>query len=258
MKHWLHKIEVIVDRLIVPMLLLLIVIIVIDLGFPVFAEHYHTYVMIADYCVIAVFVADLFFKWMRVRRIPEIIRRYWLDILAVFPFFLLFRVFEGLLGLVSRSVSEGAQTLQSFLHTGLEVEKEGAKVIEVVEKEGVKVLDTTAKEATRIAREAEKLGKASRSARFARFIRPIFRLPRFIKIIPFYERPTGRHHVHEYYPKVHKGKEALHKEVVTHTVPVKKKVPKKRKTASKKKFFSKTVRKKASKKSTKKVSRKSQ
>ncbi|HII72463.1 TPA: hypothetical protein HA265_06935 [Candidatus Woesearchaeota archaeon] len=211
MKHWLHKIEVIVDKLIVPMLLLLIVIIVLDLGFPVIAEHYHSYIVIGDTLVIIVFVFDLVFKYIRVRNIPLFIRKFWLDILAVFPFFLLFRVFEGFFGLLSRSFSEGAQTVQSFLHTGLEVEKEGVKVAEVVSKEGGKVIETTTREIARIAREAEKVGKVSRSARFARFIRPIFRLPRFIKALPFFEKPTGEHHIHEYYhPKPQDSKKSDH------------------------------------------------
>ena len=201
MKHWLHKIEVIVDKLIVPALLLLIVIIVLDLGFPEIAHHYHTYILIGDYFVIFIFIVDLIFKYVRVKNIPKFIRKYWLDILAVFPFFLLFRAFEGIFGLLGRSVSEGAQTVQSFVHTGLEVEKEGVKVAEVVSKEGGKVIETTTREVARIAREAEKLGKVSRSTRFTRFLRPIFRLPRFIKLLPFYEKPTGTHHIHEYYPK---------------------------------------------------------
>ncbi len=199
MKKWLHKIEVIVDKLIVPMLLLLVVIIVLDLGFPELSHEYHLFVLLGDYLVILVFVLDLVFKWFRVRNIPLFIRKYWLDILAVFPFFLLFRVFEGILGLFSRSFSEGVQTVQSVLHTGLEVEKEGAKVAEVVTKEGTKVLDVTAHEVARIAKEAENFGKISRTSRFARFLKPIFRAPRFLKAIPFFEKPTGHHHIHEYY-----------------------------------------------------------
>ncbi|MFC1723143.1 hypothetical protein ACFL0V_03315 [Nanoarchaeota archaeon] len=199
MKRWMHKIEHIVDKLIVPMLLLLIVIIVLDLGFPEIAHHYHTYILIGDYLVITVFILDLVFKWIRVKNIPIFFRKYWLDILAVFPFFILFRAFEGFAGLMSLRFTEGAQTVQSMVHTGLEVEKEGVKVAEVVTKEGGKMLEGTAREVARIAREAEKIGKFSRSSRFARFIRPIFRSPRFLKVLPFYEKPTGTHHIHEYY-----------------------------------------------------------
>jgi len=39
--------------------------------------------------------------------------------------------------------------------------------------------------------------RASRIRYFARFIRPLARLPRFLKAFSFYERPTGRHHSYE-------------------------------------------------------------
>jgi len=205
MKRWLHKVEVIVDKLIVPVLLLLIVIIVLDLGFPQISQHYHIYMLIGDYFVIGIFVLDLIFKYIRVKNIHDFIKNYWIDILAVFPFFLFFRVFEGIAGLVSKGVGEGAQTVQSLLHTSLEVEKEGVKVAEFVSKETPKIFETSAREAARIAREAEKFAKVSRSTRFARFIWPITRLSRFLKIIPFYEKPTGHHHIHEFYhPKFKK------------------------------------------------------
>ena len=104
------------------------------------------------------------FKYIRVRKVPLFVRKYWLDILAVFPFFLFFRVFEFAFG-------AWGQTAQSILHEGLEIEKEGSKVVREAEK--------FAKEGSRVAREAEKVGKLSRSQKFARFLRPIFRLPRF-------------------------------------------------------------------------------
>ncbi len=199
MKRWMHKIEVIVDKAIPPCLILLLVVIVLDLGFHEFVEkhHLHPYIVAADYFVITVFVIDLIFKWMRTRHIPMFLRKYWLDILAVFPFFLLFRVFELAAGAFSFVVSESTQTAQSILHSGLEVEKEGAKIL----REGEKFV----KEGSRVAREAEKFSKLSRSSRFMRFLRPILRLPRFIKGIPkmihFYEKPHGGHHEHEFMPK---------------------------------------------------------
>lgn len=199
MKRWMHKIEVWVDKAIPPCLLLLLIIIVLDLGFPDMVEHYHLhpYIVIGDYLIIAVFVLDLAFKWNRTRHIPKFMRKYWLDILAVFPFFLLFRVFELAAGAFSLAVSESAQTAQQLLHEGLEVEKEGAKLL----REGEKFI----KEGSRVAREAEKVSKLSRSTRFMRFLRPILRIPRFFKAVPkmlgFYEKPHGGHHEHEFMPK---------------------------------------------------------
>lgn len=204
MKRWMHKIEVIVDKAITPCLLVLLVVIVLELGFHDFVEHYHLghYIEIADYIVIGVFVVDLIFKFNRVRKIPLFLRKYWLDIIAVFPFFLIFRAFELAAGAFSAAVSEGAQTAQAIVHEGLEIEKEGAKLL----REGEKL----AKEGSRIGRWAERFSKLSRESRFMRFLRPILRLPRFAKAAPdvvkFYEKPHGGHHEHEYMPKVKKKK----------------------------------------------------
>ncbi|MBN1543994.1 hypothetical protein JW898_00870 [Candidatus Woesearchaeota archaeon] len=204
MKRWMHKVEVIVDKAIPPCLILLLIIIVMDLGFPDLVEHYHLhyYILTADYIIIAIFVADLFFKWLRTMHAPLFLKKYWLDILAVFPFFLLFRVFELAAGAFSAAISEGAHTVQAVVHEGLEIEKEGAKLLREAEK--------FAKEGSRIVREAEKMSKLSRSARFMRFLRPILRIPRFFKAVPkimgFYEKPTGEHHTHEFMHKHSKKK----------------------------------------------------
>jgi hypothetical protein len=181
----MHKIEVIVDKAIPPCLVVLLAVIIIELGFHGMIAEYKLAlpITIADYTVICVFVVDLIFKYMRTRHLPKFFRRYWLDILAVFPFFLLFRIYELAFGAASLAVSEGAHTAQIIVHEGLEVEKEGAKILS----------------------EAEKLAKMERSTRLARFMRPLARIPRFFKALPehlhFYNEPTGGHHNREYMPK---------------------------------------------------------
>jgi hypothetical protein len=132
-------------------------------------------------------VLDLVFKYLRVRRIPTFLKKYWLDILAVFPFFLVFRTYELVAGAFSAVVSESAQTVQAVVHEGLELEKEGVKV----------------------AKEVEKVAKLNRSQKFMRFLRPITRIPRFLKakvhVMHFYDKPHGSHHEHEYmHPSVHR------------------------------------------------------
>ncbi len=220
MKKSYHKLEVLVDKAILPCIAVLLVIIVLELFFRNIAEHYHLYIEIADYFIVAIFVADLVFKYLRVRQIPLFIRTYWLDILAVFPFILLFRAFEGLYGLFAAAESlETFGSLQSVFHEGLEVEKEVVKITEEagkVGKEAAKIgeaaklseitkigkeSELVAKEAGKIVKEAENAGKVARTirfARFARFIRLFQRLPRLLKAVAFFEKPTGRHHVHEF------------------------------------------------------------
>lgn len=196
MKRWMHKIEVIVDKAIPPALIVLLAVIILDLGFPEFVEahHLHIYITIADYAIIGLFVVDLIFKYNRTRHIHKFLRKYWLDIIAVFPFFLLFRLFEVAAGALSFVASESAQTIQAIVHESLEVEKEGARLL---------------RESEKFAKEGSRVARFSRTSRFARFLRPLFRLPRFVKGLPkildFYEKPSGEHHVHEFMPK-HKKK----------------------------------------------------
>ena len=164
MNKWLKKIEEIVDWLIPWMLLLLLAIIVVEIFFEHTAEIYHTQILIADYVVITVFVIDLAYKYNKARKIPLFLKKYWLDIIAVFPIFLILRLFQEL-GLIL----EIGQRTQQILHEGLEIEKEGARIV----------------------REIEAGAKTARASRFARFLRPIARLPRFAKALGYF-RPTKK------------------------------------------------------------------
>lgn len=163
---WYRKGEHIVDKSIPYLLIVLMVVIIVEIFFHHTAEVYHTPILIADNVVIWTFILDLLFKYNRVRKFPKFIRRYWLDILAVFPFYLLFRLFGSIV--IPIIGTERFVTGQQILHEGLELEKEGAKIV----------------------REVEAAGKTSRTRVFFRFLRPLQRLPRFLKIIPFFERSS--------------------------------------------------------------------
>ncbi len=180
MKKWVHKIELAVDWLIPWMIVLLLFIIIVELFFHDFAEHYHTIIAILDYIVISVFVLDLVFKWVRIRNIKKFLKTCWLDILAVFPFFIFFRFIEQFIIIVD--LSKDLKQFQLLFHEGLELEKSGAKLLD----EGAKLIQ-----------EAEKAGKVSRVKKIVRFFRPISRSPRLLKALPFYEEPTGKHHLHD-------------------------------------------------------------
>lgn len=158
LRHFLHDTEVFIDKLITPAVLVLIVVIIIEFFFIQLAEKYATPITITDGIVVGIFVIDLIFKYNHVRNIPKFIKYFWLDILAVFPFFLLFRAFEGLAAFAS--LGERTQTL---LHQGIILEQEGSRLV----------------------REAEQLSKVSE---FSRFIRPITRLPRILKLAPHHSK----------------------------------------------------------------------
>ncbi|MDD4877799.1 MAG: hypothetical protein PHO02_02055 [Candidatus Nanoarchaeia archaeon] len=180
MKPWLHKIEHFVDRAIPYALIVLAGIIITELFFKQFAEEYHLVISVLDYLIISFFVADLIFKYNRIRKFKEFIRECWLDIIAVFPFVLFFRFFEGFAAFFrySSELKEG----QSILHTIVEGRKEIAELFG----RGSKLVE-----------EAKLAGELSRSEKILKAVRPLARSPRLIKAIPFYEKPTGRHHLHE-------------------------------------------------------------
>lgn len=189
MKPWMHKIEVFVDKLIPPALLVLIVVIILELFFHEFVEinHLESWIEIIDYIIIGIFIVDLIFKYKRSKSVPQFLKTSWLDIIAVFPFFLLFRIVNAVASLFTATVTETTAIAQSILHSGVEIEKEASKIVQ----------------------ESEKIAKVSRTQRFARFLRPIARIPRFFKAFKFYEKPTGKHHHHE--NKVKKQKKSKKK-----------------------------------------------
>ncbi len=179
MKKWLHKLEHLVDKLIPYAIFALLGVIIITLFFKDFSHLYEHQIEIVDRIIISLFIMDLTFKFIRVRKIKTFIRKYWLDILAVFPFYMFMRAAEEAYFILR--FSDTVQESQTALHAGL----------------GLKEITAVEAETSRIVREAEKLGKLSRSRFAIRFIRPISRIPRLIKILPYFERTTGKHHVHD-------------------------------------------------------------
>ncbi len=170
MKSWLHKIEVLVDKIIPFVLVILLGIIVIEFGFHDLAEKYRLVIEILDWFIVSVFIVDLIFKYLRIRNIPKFLRASWIDILAIFPFFLVFRLLGGFIG-----AFEAGETLtrgQKIVHVGVEIEKEFGVAI----------------------KEGEKFAKEiSRTEKFGIFLRPISRLLRIFKAIdPEVRKETER------------------------------------------------------------------
>ena len=156
-----QKIEHIVDKLIPPSLVAILLILILEIGFHEKIKPYITYIEIIDYIIIAIFIADLYFKFHRLKDIKTFIKRHWLEIIAVFPFMLLFRTIENLLKIevAARELKEA----QMVLHETVEVSKT-TKGIE-----------------------------ATRTARALRILRPLLRSPRLLKAITFFEKPQNKH-----------------------------------------------------------------
>lgn len=165
-----HKMELIVDKIVPYLVILLLVLIILDLAFKDEVAPYEVYITLLDYFVLAVFCIDLAFKYIKVRKIPTFLRRYWLDILAVFPFFILFRLFEQVY--LVASLPQLLKEPPTLLHESIVLEREGIRLM----------------------RAAEKTEKVSRTKMMLRLMKPLQRFPRLLKIIPYYERPTKEHH----------------------------------------------------------------
>ncbi len=122
MNKWLKELEVIIDKIIPYLVLILLAIIIIDLFYTHTAEKYKFQIGLIDGFIILAFIIDLGFKYNRVRNIPNFVKKYWLEILAVFPFYLIFRLLETTVGFLELSgfIKQG----QNIFHSGIEVEKE--------------------------------------------------------------------------------------------------------------------------------------
>jgi len=157
--------EDLVDKSIPYMVALLLAVIIVDFGFPDYAEKYRAAVDAADWFVIGMFTLDLAFKFNRVRDIPEFVKRYWLDILAVFPFYLVFRLVDEAIFITG--AAELVRGAQPVFHEATELEKAGASVV----------------------KEAGATGKLARFNFLTKLFAPVQRVPRLFKAAAFYEPP---------------------------------------------------------------------
>ena len=76
-------------------------------------HQYEIGLEIFDGAVVVFFVVELIYKWFRVRNVTKFIRLYWIEILAVFPFYLMFRAYNQLTVIfqTGEEVTEAAQKL---------------------------------------------------------------------------------------------------------------------------------------------------
>jgi len=149
MDHY-EQMEAIVDKL-VPIVLIALALLIVS-GLFVDLHEYEPWVSLIDSFVISFFIVDLYFKWRSVHGMKEFFKMYWLDLLAVFPFYLLFRF------LIFATEIARVEEAQKFLHEAA-------------------LLRDTAKGA----REIKAVEESSKLIRFLeRSIRPLQRIIRFI------------------------------------------------------------------------------
>ena len=119
-----EKVEHINAKLIPYAVFLLAIIIVVELFVEIHSHFLEEIIHIVDYLIIAVFVIDLCFIFYHVRKWSIFFKRFWLDILAVFPFVLFIRGLGSLFRFFR--ISEQFFFGQTLLHEGLEVRKAAA------------------------------------------------------------------------------------------------------------------------------------
>ena len=174
------KFEIIIDKLVPYSIAFILVHFAGAFMFPDFFHKYDDIIIFLEvFLVTFVLGFDVWFKYRRARNKRYFLRHHWLDIIAVFPFMILFRVFEEVY-LITRlvPVEIGIADTQKVLH-----ELRGAD------------------EAVRLVREAEVVGRTSRVGMFGKMFRPIVRIPRVLKGMAFFEHPLtrknrGHHSIH--------------------------------------------------------------
>jgi len=125
MKEFWKRIEILFDKLIVPALVVLLIIVVADIFFTEFKYKHEIYFLYADIAVITVFVGDLSFKFKRAKNWQGFLKKEWLEILAVIPFFWIFRLVESvvrvgeLLQEIIHLVARGGRFVRLFAALGL-------------------------------------------------------------------------------------------------------------------------------------------
>ncbi len=156
MRRFWARLEWFFDKMIVPALLVLLVIVIADIFFTGFKYEYERYFLYADLVVLSIFVGDLSFKFRRAASWGGFLRREWLEIIAVMPFFWIFRLLEGAI-----RIGELAQEILHLIARGGRFARLFAAFSVVV----------------------------PRHERFAKFLSKVTRTERFEEAVKFYRHP---------------------------------------------------------------------
>jgi len=130
--------------------------------------------VLADQIIIGFFVIDLCFKWNRTRDVLKFMKLYWIDIIAVFPFYTIFKVYFA----ITEAFAAG-ESVQKFLHEAVLLRE------------------------TKLIKEARALRGAEYAAKFAREARILRIVPRFLRLLRARWYVTFWH-MHDKSKKLHK------------------------------------------------------
>lgn len=151
------KIHDITDMLVGPALVIILIVILLEIFLPDLAHNYHTAILVADYAAITVFIVDLSFKFKRASEWEGFVKKYWLEIIAIMPGFIVFRVLDTFF-VITRS----AELSQDAIHLATRSERLAA---------------------------IAGSGELSRAARLERASLGIARTPRLARAVDFFKPP---------------------------------------------------------------------
>lgn len=126
----LKRIEKIIIFLILPSVLILVILVILQLFFEDIIEEYSFLISILEYSIIILFISDLGFKYSHIKKFKPFLKKHWLDILVVFPFFILFSSIE-------RAFVSSSKLLYSTLNVENEISlllKDSEKTTETIRK----------------------------------------------------------------------------------------------------------------------------
>src|SRR3989338_5625960 len=111
------KLELITHKVIPYLLVLLALLLILDnpLWVLVNLHQYEELITLFDIIVILFFVIDLIYKWKKVKKIKTFVKLYWIDLIAVFHFYLFFRLYEEA-SVILRTGERITETVQELTH----------------------------------------------------------------------------------------------------------------------------------------------
>ncbi|HLC81337.1 MAG TPA: hypothetical protein VJH68_01650 [Candidatus Nanoarchaeia archaeon] len=163
-RKWWWYIEHYNSKLLPPALVILLFVILFELFVHVENKLLLTAVHLLDIFVIVIFIIDLVFLAIKTKNAQLFLKRYWLDILAVFPFVFAFRLFN--VAYRSIFVTEQLAISQAVFHETLEVGKE-------------------------VSREARIVREGTEAGRFVRTSRVVARAARFVAKSRLFKKLNG-------------------------------------------------------------------
>ncbi len=170
------RFEIFIDKMVPYALMFVIAHMILNLFFVEVIHDYEDLLIFLEFFLITFVLGfDVIFKYRRSRSKKYFVKHHWLEIFAVFPFMLIFRIFEEAY-LITRlaPVEVPVASTQTALHE-------------------VKGVSSSA----RIIRDAELAGRASRVGMFGK----VARIPAFIRGAIFFEHPLTKQN--KKYHKLH-------------------------------------------------------